>query len=317
MTSVSASTTLSRVRRAIAGVVVIAVAEIAGGVASGSLALLSDAGHLVTDSVTLGLTWYAVSRSRRPAGAKHTFGHRRGGIVVAALNGAVLVVIAAVIAVSAVARLQHPASVAAVPVLVVGLAALAGNVVIARFLRDAGGGLGVQSAALHVVADALTDAAVVVGALTLLLFGWTRADAVVSLLIAALVVVAALGLLREALHILNEGTPRDLDAEQVRSRIANLPGIEGVHDLHIWSLDREHRALSAHIIVGDRPLAEVTAMIRSVEVVLCDEFGIDHATVQPECPSCTVEAPLYCNMEGHHELVHLPARKPSGVSPGR
>ena len=250
-----------------------------------------------------------MSRSRRPAGARHTFGHHRGGIVVAALNGAVLVVIAAAIAAGAVGRLQHPASVAPVPVLVIGLGALAANVVIARVLGGAGGGLGVHSAALHVISDALTDAAVVVGALTLLLFGWTRADAVVSLLIAALVVVAALGLLREALHILNEGTPRDLDTEKVRARIAGLPGVEGVHDLHIWSLDREHRALSAHVIVGDRPLAEVTAMIRSVEVVLCDEFGIDHATVQPECPSCSVEAPLYCDVEGHHQLVHVAAAR--------
>ncbi len=308
MATVSASLTLSRVRAAIVGVVVIAAAEIAGGIASGSLALLSDAGHLVTDSATLGLTLFAVSRGRRPAGAEHTFGHHRGGIVVAALNGAVLVVIAGVIAAGAVARLQHPAAVTAIPVLVIGLAALAGNVAIARLLRVAGGGLGVQSAALHVAADALTDAAVVFGALTLLLFGWTRADAVVSLLIAALIVLAALGLLREALHILTEGTPRDLDTEQVRARIAGIDGVEGVHDLHIWSLDREHRALSAHLIVGDRPLAEVTTLVRSVEVLLCNEFGIDHATVQPECPSCTSEAPLYCNIEGHHELVHLAAR---------
>ncbi len=307
MSTVSASTTLSRVRLAIAGVVAIAAAEVAGGLTSGSLALLSDAGHLVTDSATLALTWYAVSSSRRPAGAQHTFGHHRSGIVVAALNGAVLIVIAAVIATSAVTRLQHPATVAAVPVVVIGMIALCANAAIALLLRDAGGGLGVQSAALHVIADALTDAAVVVGALTLLLFGWTRADAVVSLLIAVLVGIAAVGLLREALHILNEGTPRDLDTETVRARIAGLAGIDGVHDLHIWSLDREHRALSAHVIVGDRPLAEVTAMIRSVEVLLCDEFGIDHATVQPECPSCSVEAPLYCNIEGHHELVHRAA----------
>jgi cobalt-zinc-cadmium efflux system protein len=309
MTTVSASATLSRVRVAIAGVAIIAAAEIAGGIASGSLALLSDAGHLVTDSATLGLTWFAVSRSRRPAGADHTFGHHRGGIVVAALNGAVLVVIAAVIAAGAIARLQHPAAVAAVPVLVIGLLAMAANVGIAVVLREAGGGLGVQSAALHVIADALTDAAVVVGALTLLFFGWTRADAVVSLIIAALIVAAALGLLREALHILNEGTPRDVDTEKVRARIAGLPGVDGVHDLHIWSLDREHRALSAHLIVGDRPLAEVTALIRSVELLLCNEFGIDHATVQPECPSCSVEAPLYCNIDGHHELVHVAAAR--------
>ncbi len=308
MTQPAVSSTLSRVRLAIAGVAVIAVAEIAGGLASGSLALLSDAGHLVTDSATLGLTWYAVSRSRLPAGARHTFGHHRNGIVVAALNGAVLVVIAAVIAAGAISRLQHPAAVTAIPVLVIGALALAGNLAIALLLRGAGGGLGVQSAALHVIADVLTDVAVVVGALALLLLGWTRADAVVSLLIAALVFVGALGLLREALHILNEGTPRDLNPETVRTRIAALPGIDGVHDLHIWSLDREHRALSAHVIVGDRSLGEVTAMIRSVELVLCEEFGIEHVTVQPECPSCSVEAPLYCNIDGHHELVHEAAR---------
>ncbi len=309
MTAGSVPATLARVRLAIAGVVVVAVAEVAAGIASGSLALLSDAGHLVTNSATLGLTWYAVSRSRRPAGARHTFGHHRGGIVAAAVNGAVLVVIAAVIAVNALTRLRHPALVAPVPVIVVGSFALLANSAIALVLRGAAGGLGVESALLHVLADVLTDAAVVVGALALLLFGWASADAVVSLLIAALVLVSALGLLREALHILNEGTPHDLDTEQVRARIAQLPGIDGVHDLHIWSLDREHRALSAHVIVGDRPLAEVTAMIRSVEVVLCEEFGIEHATVQPECPSCTVEAPLYCNIDGHHELVHVAATR--------
>lgn len=307
MTAVLPSATLSRVKVAIAGVVAIAALEVGGGLASGSLALLSDAGHLVTDSATLGLTWYAVSRSRRPAGAEHTFGHHRGGIVVAALNGAVLVVIAAAIAVGAVSRLQHPVTVTPVPVIVIGVLAFAANTSIAVLLHDAGRGLGVRSAALHVVADALTDAAVVVGALTLLLFGWTRADAAVSLLIAVLVFAGALRLLSEALHILNEGTPRDLDAELVRSRIAELPGIDGVHDLHIWSLDREHRALSAHVTVADRPLVEVTAMIRSVEVLLCDEFGIEHATVQPECPSCSEAAPVYCDLREHHELVHRAA----------
>lgn len=299
------ATTLSRVRLAIGCVALIAVTEVAGGIASGSLALLSDAGHLVTDTVTLGLTWFAVSRSRRPSGASHTFGHHRGGIVVAALNGTLLVAIAGFIASGAIARLQHPGSVAAVPVVIIGSVALLANVGIARMLHGAGGGLGVQSAALHVIADALTDAAVVVGAITLLVFGWTRADAVVSLIIAALILVAALRLLRETLHILNEGTPRDVDAEVVRTRIAALPGIEGVHDLHIWSLDREHRALSAHVIVGDRPLAEVTAMIRTVELVLCEEFGIEHTTMQPECPSCATEAPLYCNIAGHHEMSHV------------
>jgi cobalt-zinc-cadmium efflux system protein len=308
MTAPAPAATISRVRLAIAGVIVIAAMEVAGGIASGSLALLSDAGHLVTDSATLGLTWYAVSISRRPAGARNTFGHHRGGIVVAALNGAVLMVIAAAIAFGAVTRLQHPISVTAAPVIVVGSIALLANSAIAVLLNGAGGGLGVRSAALHVIADALTDAAVVVGAVTLLVFGWTRADAVVSLLIAGLVVVGALTLLREALSILNEATPRDVDVDLLRARIVAVPGIEGVHDLHIWSLDREHRSLSAHVTVADRPLGEVTAMMKSVELLLCDDFGIDHATLQPECPSCTDEAPLFCNVDEHHDLVHQGAR---------
>jgi cobalt-zinc-cadmium efflux system protein len=304
------STTMARIRVAIAGVAVIAVMEVVGGLLSGSLALLSDAGHLVTDSATLGLTLYAVSRSRRPAGARHTFGHHRGGIVVAALNGAVLVVIAAAIAVGAVGRLQHPSAVSAWPVVVIGLVALLGNGAIALALHHAGAGLGIRSAALHVLTDALTDAAVVAGALSLLLFGWDRADAVVSLLIAALVLAGALRLLGEALHILNEGTPRDLDADQVRNRMLELPGVEGVHDLHIWSLDREHRALSAHITVADRSLGEVTSMIRSVELLLCTDFGIEHATVQAECPSCTTEASVYCDPTVHHDLVHQGSERP-------
>lgn len=304
MTAHVPATTLSRVRLAIVAVAGIAAIEIVGGIASGSLALLSDAGHLVTDSATLGLTWYAVSRSRRPAGARHTFGHHRNGIVVAALNGSVLVLIAGAIAYGAITRLQHPTSVAAVPVVIIGSIALLANAALARLLHGAGGGLGVRSAALHVLADALTDAAVIIGACALLVFGWTRADGVVSLLIAALVLVGAVGLLREALHILNEGTPRDIDVEAVLARIVGLPGIEGAHDLHIWSLDREHRALSVHVTVADRPLVEVTAMIRAVERLLCNDFGIDHATVQPECPACTVAAPLYCDVVEHHHLVH-------------
>ncbi|MDQ2959849.1 MAG: cation diffusion facilitator family transporter [Candidatus Dormibacteraeota bacterium] len=300
----SATHAISRIRLAIAGVLLIASLEVVVGVSAGSLALLSDAGHLVTDSATLALTWYALSRSRRPAGASHTFGHHRNGILVAAVNGAFLVVVAAAVAVGAVTRLQHPVTVSPEPVIVVAGLALAVNTSIAYALHGAGAGLGVRSAALHVVADALTDAAVIVGAVAILWFGFTRADAIVSLVIAVLIFLGALRLLGEATHILNEATPRGIDIDVVRQSIAVVPGVEGVHDLHIWSLDREHRALSVHILVANRPLDEVTAMIRSVEQMLCAEFRIEHATVQPECPSCSDEPALYCDLDGRHELVH-------------
>lgn len=296
--------TISRVRLAIAGVVTLGALEIVGGLMSGSLALLSDAGHLLADSAALALTWYALSRSRRPAGASHTFGHHRNGILVAAVNGVVLVVIAAAVAITAVTRLQHPPAISAAPVIIIASIALAVNSAIAISLNRVGGGLGVRSAALHVMADALTDAAVIIGGVAVLIFGLVRADAIVSLVIAALIVVGALRLLGEATQILNEATPRGLDIDAVRRRIATTPGVEGVHDLHIWSLDREHRALSAHILVADRPLGEVTAMIRRVEQMLCAEFDIEHATLQPECPSCSAEPALYCDLDVRHELVH-------------
>jgi len=293
MTAPAPSITLSRVRLAIGAVSIIAVLEIVGGLTSGSLALLSDASHLVTDSATLGLTWFAVSRSRRPAGAQNTFGYHRGGIVVAALNGAVLVLIAAAIAVGAITRLQHPTSVAAVPVLVIGLLALGGNLGIALVLRGAGGGLGVQSAALHVIADALTDAAVAVGAIALLAFGWTRADAVVSLLIATLIVVAALRLLGETLHILNEGTPRDLDAGVVSRRIAALPGIEGVHDLHVWTVTSNLPTLSAHVVIDDSCFLDGHApqMLDELQRCLIGHFDVEHSTFQLEAAGHTEHEP--------------------------
>ena len=297
-----------RLRFAIAAVVLIAALEVTAGLAAGSLALLSDAGHLVTDSATLGLTLFAVARSRRPAGASHTFGHHRNGIVVAAVNGAVLMLVAVLIAVEAVSRLQHPPQVSAVPVMAVAAVALALNAAVATSLLGAGGGLGVRSAALHVATDALTDAAVIIGAACILLFGFRRADPAVSLLIAALVAAGAVRIVRDALRILNEAAPKDVDVDEVRRAVAAHPGVHDVHDLHVWSLDSEHHAMSVHVLVDDLPLAEVTGMIRAIEATVCERFGIEHATVQPECPSCAADA-VYCDLESLHAVAHSGARR--------
>jgi cobalt-zinc-cadmium efflux system protein len=144
----------------------------------------------------------------------------------------------------------------------------------------------------------------VLSAAVILITGWHGADALVSLGISVLIAAGAVTLLREAFHILAEATPKDVDSEAVRRVFARTSGIEDVHDLHIWSLDRGHRALSAHVTVADRPLVEVTALLRQLETLLCEEFGIEHATLQPECPSCTAEAPLYCDIDARHEVMH-------------
>ena len=299
-----------RLRWALGAVALMFAVEIAVGLHAHSLALVSDAGHLATDTASLGLAWFAISRSRRPASAEHTFGHHRAGILVAAVNGGVLLLVAVAIAAAAAARYRHPVDVDAAPVIAVASVALIINCGLAAMLGSTSGGLATRSAMLHVIGDALASAGVVASAVIILTTGWREVDAVTSLLIAAVIAASALRLLRDAGKILAESTPSDIDAERVHEMIAATPGIDGVHDLHIWSLSSDHRALSAHVIIGDRPLTEVTSMLQRLEVILCSTFNIEHATLQPECPSCLEEAPLYCDLDERHSLSHTPVRPP-------
>lgn len=295
----------ARLRLALLAVVAVLLAELLAGWRAGSLALLGDAGHLATDVATLSLTWFAVRRARRRPTARHTYGFLRTGILVAAVNGAALLAVAGVVAGEAVSRLEHPPAVAGLPVVAVAAFALAVNASVGLLLHAAGQELSVRSAALHVLSDAVASAGVLLSGVLVLAAGWRLADPVVSLCIAALIAAGAAAMLREALHILSEATPRDLDTEAVRELIAATPGIEDVHDLHIWSLDRRHRALSAHVSVPDVPLSAVTATLRAVEARLCERFGIEHATLQPECPGCAADVDPYCDVETRHERVHI------------
>jgi cobalt-zinc-cadmium efflux system protein len=302
-TGAAATLASGRLRAAIGVVALLFIAEGLAGLLAGSLALLGDAVHLFTDAGSLGLAWYATAQSRRRPTPRRSFGFHRTGILVATLNGLALAGVAALLAVAAIDRLEHPRAVAGAPVLAFGALALLANGALGAYLLGAGSELSVRSAALHVVGDALASAGVVVAGILLLTAGWRAADPAVSLGIAALIAAAAVNVLHEAVHILSEGTPRDLDAAEVRRVMLAAPGVENVHDLHIWSLDRNHRMLSAHVAVGDRPLTEVTAILRVLERTLCSHFGIEHATLQPECPSCEQD-PSICDPETRHERVH-------------
>jgi len=289
---------IGRLRAAAAAVAAVFAAEIVAGLRAGSLALLGDAAHLGTDVATLGLAWYAATRARRRATPARTFGFHRTGILVAAFNGATLLAVAVALAVVAVARLRNPIAVQGLAVVAVGAGALVVNGGLAFLLSRAGDELSVRSAALHVAGDALASLGVVVGGLLVLTLGWRGADPAVSLGIACLIGAAAYGVLREALTILAEGTPRDIDAEEVRSTIMSMAGVDDVHDLHIWSIDRRHRVLTAHVTVPEGPLGEVLATLHALELTLCERFGIEHATLQPECESCM--QPLYCDLDERH-----------------
>jgi cobalt-zinc-cadmium efflux system protein len=258
-----------------------AVVEVVGGLLAGSLALLADAAHMLADAGSLGLALAAAWLAGRPATVARSFGWRRAEILAALVNGVALVVLAVWIAWEAIGRIGDPPPVDGWWVVAVGTAGLVVNVAAARVLYRSGSeSLNVRAAMLHVVADLVSSAGVVLAGLLVVGAGWDAADPVVSLVIAALVLGSAWGVLRDSLGILLETTPRGIDAEAVGSAMAAATGVIGVHDLHIWTITSGFPSLSAHVTV--EPAADCHAIRRELEVLLHDRFGLDHTTLQVE-----------------------------------
>jgi cobalt-zinc-cadmium efflux system protein len=259
------------------------VAEALGGLFTGSLALLADAGHMLADVAALALSLFAAWLARRPADAGRTYGYLRAEILAALANGSALVAVAAAIALEAVERVRAPPEVAAAPMLAIATGGLAVNALGLYLLRDAReGGLNLRGAWLHLASDALGSASAIVAALCLLAFGWRAADPIASLAIAALVVRAAWTLLRETVAVLMEGAPGHIDVDRVRDAIRAVPGVGSVHDLHVWTITSGMVALSCHVqadgsVPAERLLGKVSGRLR-------DEFSIVHTTVQVEPP---------------------------------
>lgn len=259
-----------------------------GGFLFGSLALLADAAHLTSDVLALGLALGALALAQRPPTERHTYGFDRAEVLAAQANGVLLLVGAIAVAVEAARRLGTPHHVHAAGVLVVGGVGLVVNVGSAFVLaRAAHGNLNVRAAFMHLVFDALGSLAVIVAAAGTLIFGTERLDPIASLVIAVLVVVGAWRLLRDSTRVLLEAVPSDLDVAAVRAALAEQPGVEAVHHLHVWALGAEHPALSAHVVLGG-PLSLHEAQERAsmLKAVLAERFGIEHATLEVECHAC-------------------------------
>ena len=262
-------------------IVVFALVEIAGGLVAGSLALLADAVHMVSDGGSLGLALFAAWLAGRPATRARSFGWRRAEILAALVNGVALILLAGWIAWEAIGRLSDPPDVKGAWVLVVGAAGLVVNILAARVLHRSGStSLNVRAALLHVLADLVSSAGVVLAGLLVVVAGWELADPVISLLIAALVLVSAFGVLRDSLGILLEAAPRGVDADAVGTAMARHPGVVEVHDLHIWTITSGFPSLSAHVTVDAG--ADCHAIRRQLEALLRDEFALDHTTLQVE-----------------------------------
>src|SRR5215207_9608420 len=253
--------------------------EIVGGLLTGSLALLADAAHMLSDNLALTLALVAVWLAGRPSTPERSFGYQRAEILAALANGVVLVVLAIWIFVVAYGRLSDPPDVLGGWMLAVAFVGLAGNLTAAWMLtRTAHGSLNMQAALRHVTADALGSGGVVVAAIVILTTGWRYADPAVGALIAVLVRASSLTVLRDSGHTLLEGTPRGIDARGLARRMSGMEGIVDVHDLHVWTITSGFVALSAHVLV--EPGDDCHARRRELEHVLAEEFGIEHTTLQ-------------------------------------
>jgi cobalt-zinc-cadmium efflux system protein len=260
---------------------VLMAVEAVGGWLSGSLALLADAGHLLVDVGSLGVAAVGSWLATRPVTVRMSYGYRRAEILAAATNGVALWAVAAAIGLEAVQRLRVPHPVAAPGMLAVAVVGLAGNLTSSALLARAHGqNLNVRAALTHVLADAAAAVGTIAASLVILTTGWTVADTVVSVGVAALAAAGSWPLLREAVGILMEGTPRGVSLMDVEEAMRAVPGVRGVHDLHIWSLTAGVPAVSGHVLVRDA--LESQRVLGDLGALLCTRFGLTHVTLQVE-----------------------------------
>lgn len=271
-------------------------AELAGGLLTGSLALLSDAAHVFLDVFALGLSYVAIRLSSLPPNDRHTYGYHRLRVLAALANGATLLLVAFEILREAVKRFSNPQPILAGPMLVVAVIGLVVNLVVALVLRGHDHDLNVRSAFLHVLGDALASVGVIVAGVIIVLTGWTVVDPLISVVIAVIILVGSGNVLGRAIHILVEGVPRGLTATEVGEAMNDVVGVSEVHDLHVWTVSPGYVALSAHVVMDDQSLSEVQNILEDLKARLSEAFGIEHTTIQVECKSCA-EGTIICPYE--------------------
>lgn len=261
--------------------------EFAGGWLSGSLALISDAGHMLTDALALGLALLAVRFASTPANGRKTYGFYRLEILAALANGVVLVLLAGYIFYEAFQRLRSPAEIRAGLMIAVALIGLLVNLACFLILRSSSRhSLNVRGAFLHVTGDMLSSAAVVAGGLVIRFTGWTFIDPALGVLIGLVILRGAFRLVRESTDILLEAAPAGIDAAGVEAALGLLPGVKSVHHLHLWSLTSGIHALSVHVVIDDQMASKSDGTLGKINRLLQEKYGITHSTIQFECAGC-------------------------------
>ncbi|HVA92263.1 MAG TPA: cation diffusion facilitator family transporter [Chloroflexota bacterium] len=306
-----------RLRTAFLLTMVILAVELVGGILSHSLALLSDAGHVLTDIFALGLAWFATAQAERPADARKTYGYHRTGILAALANAITLILIVLFIVYEAIGRFQHPEKVTPWLMFVSAAVGIGVNLYIAfGFRKEGGENLNLRVAMLHVLGDVGASVGVIVGGLVILATGWNPADPLISLFIAVLIARGAWSILGETVGILMEATPRGVDVAQLARDVVAVPRVTDVHDLHVWSIAGGMSALSAHVQVEDDcALSACDGLVAQVNQLLASRYKIGHSTLQFEYACCDRHAPddLYCGGMGGEEAEHDHAHTVDGV----
>ncbi len=270
--------------------------EATAGIFSNSLALLTDAVHNLTDVIALGLSWFAIRITTRPANERKTYGYHRVGILVALVNSTTLVLISLGIFYEAYHRFINPPEVQSSVLIGVGLIAVVVNIVTAMLVHQGSDSdLNLRSAFVHLMGDVLSTIGAVIAGVIIYFTKTDWLDPLVSVLIGFLILYNAWGILRDAIDILLEAKPRDIDSTKLIEDVLQIEGVLGVHDLHIWSLTQNLRTMSAHILTNDLPISEGAGVQRQINELVYHNYNISHATLQLECVDCSPDS-LYCNM---------------------
>ncbi len=276
-----------RVQRALWAVLLLtggfALVEIVAGFLAGSLALLSDAGHMVTDVAALGLALFANVVGRRAPSQRASYGYGRAEVLAAFVNAVVMLAVVAVIAIEAVRRLLEPTPVQGQAVFAVALAGLVINILCAWLLSRVSGSLNTRGAMIHVLGDLLGSLAAIIAGGVIMATGWMPIDPILSIVVSLLILRSTIALLKQSTGVLMEGVPTHLDYNAIGQALARLPGVTGVHDLHVWNMTAERPALSAHIALADGTAWPQT--LARAQRMLAQEFAIEHVTLQPDWPA--------------------------------
>jgi cobalt-zinc-cadmium efflux system protein len=304
-----APTSMRALRYSLVATFLYVLITLVAGLRAHSLALLSESGHNVTDLLALLLSWVAVFLHTRPSTATKTFGYQRAGVLAAFCNALTLIAIAFYILYEAVGRLLRPVEVKPGIMIWVAVVGVVMNGTISWFLFRAAHDINIRSAFIHQMGDTLSTAAVIVGGWAILLTGRHWIDPALSIGIAFLILWSSLGIIRETLNILLEGTPRGISVEEIITSLNSISGVDDVHDVHVWSIGSDTHALSCHVRIADMPLSETEQILQQMTDLLASRFHIHHTTFQFENVLCTI--PHGCVITIASSAPQAPAKNPS------